>query len=121
MLEQSYLVTFLRDARKKVTSAGGSSRTITFADGGRLQLVPGLYANVEREMTGPDHPNFRLVLDAIEQPRALANQWQPVPRAADADQRRSLSAAARRVASARGGVAPFLRCVRCGGASRTST
>jgi lysophospholipase L1-like esterase len=72
LLEQSYLVNFLRDVRQHARSQLGG-RTITFADRGRLQLVPALYDNLDRR-TDPDHPAFRMTLDAVEQTRALAEQ-----------------------------------------------
>ncbi len=72
VLEQSYLVNLLHHASQKALAIGGD-RTIDFPDGGRLQLVPGLYARHDFEMT-PDHPNFRLVLDTVEQARALAER-----------------------------------------------
>jgi hypothetical protein len=72
LLMQSYLVTLLRDARRKV-SADLSGRTMSFADGSRLELAPAIYARNEL-MAQPDHPNFRLVLDAAERARALAEQ-----------------------------------------------
>jgi lysophospholipase L1-like esterase len=70
LLTQSYVITLLRDARRKVLSRV-TGRTIDFPDGGRLQLVPSLYADIE--MT-PDDPNFRLVLETVEQTRALAER-----------------------------------------------
>jgi lysophospholipase L1-like esterase len=72
VLQQSYLVSFLRYAPKKVLSRT-AGRTIDFPDGGRIQLVPALYADMAQH-TKPDNPNFRLVLDAVEQTRALAER-----------------------------------------------
>jgi lysophospholipase L1-like esterase len=72
LLERSYLVTLLRDARRNTLSRV-SSRTIGFPDGSRLQLAPAVYVSNER-LAQPEHPNFRLVLDAVEQTRALAEQ-----------------------------------------------
>ena len=72
LLEQSYLMTFLHYARNQVES-GFSNRTINFADGGQIQLAPTVYARGQF-MASPDHPNFRLVLDAVKQTRALAEQ-----------------------------------------------
>jgi lysophospholipase L1-like esterase len=70
LLMRSYLVTLLRDARKKVF-ARVSGRTMSFPDGSRLELAPAIYAS-NGLMARPDHPNFRLVLRAVEQTRALA-------------------------------------------------
>jgi lysophospholipase L1-like esterase len=72
MLEESYLVGFLRYARRNAV-ARVSARTIDFPDGGQLQLVPAYYADLEVQ-TKPDHPNFRMVLDAVERTRALAEK-----------------------------------------------
>jgi lysophospholipase L1-like esterase len=72
VLRQSYLVTFLRYARRNAVARVGA-RTIDFPDGGQLQLVPTLYADLE-DQTQPDGPNFRLVLDSAEQTRALAER-----------------------------------------------
>jgi SGNH hydrolase-like domain, acetyltransferase AlgX len=62
----------LRDARKRVGSQF-SGRTIDFPDGGRLQLAPAVYAS-NQALAQPDHPNFRMVVDAVERTRALAEQ-----------------------------------------------
>lgn len=70
LLERSYLASFLRDVRRR---SGSEGRTIEFADGGQLQLVPGLYARMA-DQTDTDHPNFRMVLDAVHQTRALAQR-----------------------------------------------
>ena len=70
--EQSYLINLLRSARSRALSSFGG-RTIDFPDGGRLQLAPAVYARNER-LAQPDHPNFGLVLEAVEQARALAEQ-----------------------------------------------
>jgi lysophospholipase L1-like esterase len=70
LLRQSYLVTFLRQIGDSLGSRF-SGRTIDFPDGGQLQLVPDVYA-VNELLARPEHPNFRLVLDAVEQTRALA-------------------------------------------------
>lgn len=72
LLERSYLVTFLRHVRKSA-SAQLDGRTITLSDGSRLQLVPTLYDDLER-LTDPEHPEFRMTLDAVKQTRALAEQ-----------------------------------------------
>jgi lysophospholipase L1-like esterase len=72
LLDQSYLAMLLRDARRSVGSQF-SGRTIDFPDGGRLQLAPAVYASNER-LAQPDHPNFRLVVDAVERTRALAER-----------------------------------------------
>ncbi len=72
LLEQSYLVMLLQHARRSVGSQFGG-RTIDFPDGGRLQLAPAVYAS-NQDLARPDHPNFRLVLDAVERTRALAER-----------------------------------------------
>jgi lysophospholipase L1-like esterase len=72
MLRQSYLAMFLRYTRKDMVSRV-NARTIDLPDGGQIQLVPDFYDVVER-LTQPGHPNFRLVLDTVEQARALAQQ-----------------------------------------------
>jgi lysophospholipase L1-like esterase len=72
MLQQSYLVTFLRYTRKNAASQV-NARTIDFPDGTRLQLVPTFYADLERQAK-PDHANFRMVLDAVNQTRKLARR-----------------------------------------------
>jgi lysophospholipase L1-like esterase len=70
LLEESYLLTLLQHARKRLGSQF-SGRTIDFADGGRLQLAPAVYAG-NQDLARPDHPSFRLVVDAVERTRALA-------------------------------------------------
>ena len=72
LLDQIYVATFLRYARQSLGSRLGG-RTIEFADGGQLQLAPAVYARNEI-LTQPDHDSFRLVLDAVEQTRALAEE-----------------------------------------------
>lgn len=72
VLKHSYLATFLLDARTGVVSSF-DGRTINFADGGRLQLAPAIYARNE-DLAQPDHPSFRLVVKAVEQTLALATQ-----------------------------------------------
>ena len=72
LLEQSYLAILLRDAGDRIHARMGG-RTIDFPDGGRLQLAPAAYANLER-VAQPDHPDFRLVLATVEQTRALAER-----------------------------------------------
>jgi lysophospholipase L1-like esterase len=72
LFEESYLVMLLRDARRSVGSQF-SGRTIDFPDGGRLQLAPAIYAR-NQALAQPDHPNFRLVVDAVERTRALAER-----------------------------------------------
>jgi lysophospholipase L1-like esterase len=72
LLDQSYLAMLLRDARRRVGSQF-SGRTIDFPDGGRLQLAPAVYAG-NQALAQPDHPNFRLVVDAVERTRALAER-----------------------------------------------
>jgi hypothetical protein len=72
LLEQSYAATFLRDARKSV-GWQLSGKTIDYPDGGQLQLVPAVYA-ANRELAQPAHPMFRLVIDAVDRTRALAER-----------------------------------------------
>jgi lysophospholipase L1-like esterase len=72
LLEQSYVVTFLRHARNTATSQL-SGTTIDFPDGAQLQLAPAIYARNE-ELAQPDNRSFRLVLDAVQRTRALAEQ-----------------------------------------------
>jgi lysophospholipase L1-like esterase len=72
LLEESYLATFLRYARRSLAAAY-SGRTIDFADGGQLQLVPAIYARNE-PLADPDHSSFRLVLEAVQRTRSLAEQ-----------------------------------------------
>jgi lysophospholipase L1-like esterase len=71
-LERSYLATFLRYARQNLGSRF-SGRTIDFPDGGRLQLVPAVYARNE-SLAQPSNPSFRLVLDAVRRTQALAQE-----------------------------------------------
>ncbi len=71
-LEQSYVVKFLRYARQNLGSRF-SGTTIDFPDGSRLQLAPAIYARNEH-MAQPGHHNFRLVLDAVSQTQALAEE-----------------------------------------------
>ena len=73
VLAQSYLVTLLRHARNKLRDWPFMVRTIDFADGSQMYLAPNFYAEMERQAK-PDHPNFRLALDAVEQTRALAER-----------------------------------------------
>jgi lysophospholipase L1-like esterase len=70
LLEQSYLVMLLRDARKRAASQL-TGKTIDLPDGGRLQLAPAIYAS-NQDLARPDHPNFRLVVDAVARTQALA-------------------------------------------------
>lgn len=72
LLRQSYLMTFLRYAKHSLGSRF-TGRTIDFPDGEQIQLAPGVYAGNEL-LAQPDHPNFRLVLDAVEQTRTLAER-----------------------------------------------
>jgi lysophospholipase L1-like esterase len=72
MLRESYVAVFLRYTRKDMVSRV-NARTLDLPDGGQVQLVPTFYDVVER-LTQPDHPNFRLVLDTVEQARALVEQ-----------------------------------------------
>lgn len=71
-LERSYVANFLRYARQALGSRF-SGRTIHFPDGGRLQLAPTVYARNER-LAQPSHHSFRLVLDAVRQAQALAEE-----------------------------------------------
>jgi lysophospholipase L1-like esterase len=70
LLEGSYLVTFLRGARRSLTSPV-AARTIELPDGGRVQLVPGL-SNAAKARLG--HPVFELVVDTIDEARAVSNR-----------------------------------------------
>jgi lysophospholipase L1-like esterase len=72
LLEDSYLVGFLRSAPARVNSRL-SGRTMELPGGGRLQLVPAIYDD-NAIMAQPDHPYFRLIIDAVERTRALAHQ-----------------------------------------------
>jgi lysophospholipase L1-like esterase len=71
-LDRSYLATFLRYARRNLGSRF-SGRTIDFPDGSRIQLVPALYARND-VLAQPNHPSFRLVLDAVRQTQALVQE-----------------------------------------------
>jgi lysophospholipase L1-like esterase len=70
LLEGSYLVTFLRGVRRSLTSPV-AARTIELRDGGRVQLVPGLS---DAENARPGHPVFELVVDTIDEARAVSNR-----------------------------------------------
>jgi hypothetical protein len=72
LLEQSYLVSFLRGARKSLISAVGDS-SIDFEGGRRIQLVPAVYRSAVR-MAHPGDPNFDLVIGTIERARDLTRQ-----------------------------------------------
>ena len=67
LLEASRLVTFLRGARKSLTSAVADS-TIDFGDGRRVQLVPTIFRS-EIDMAHPGDPAFELVMATIERAR----------------------------------------------------
>jgi hypothetical protein len=56
LLAQSYLVSFLRHVRQNQKSQLQGKR-ITFGDGSRLQLLPTLYGDLERQ-NNPAHPTF---------------------------------------------------------------
>jgi lysophospholipase L1-like esterase len=73
VLEQSYVVTLLRYAVKKLRDSSLSARTIDFPDGSQLYLSPGFYAAMERQVK-PDDPNFRTLLTAVNQIRDLAQR-----------------------------------------------
>jgi lysophospholipase L1-like esterase len=73
VLRRSYLATFLRDAYTRLRAPPSFGRTIDFPDGGQLELVPAFYADLERE-ANPDHANFRMALDAVNQTRELAQR-----------------------------------------------
>jgi hypothetical protein len=62
-------VTFVRYTLKNAVSLI-NARTVDLPDGGQVQLVPALVDSV----TKPGHPDFRLVLDTVEQTRVLAEQ-----------------------------------------------
>ena len=68
LLQRSYLVALSRQARDEF-----SGRTMEIPEVGRLQLAPAVYAR-NQELAQPDHPAFRLVIDAIERTRALAER-----------------------------------------------
>jgi lysophospholipase L1-like esterase len=70
LLEGSYLVTFLRGVRRSLTSPV-AARTIELRDGGRVQLVPGLS---DAAKARPGHPVFELVVDTIDEARAVSNR-----------------------------------------------
>ncbi len=72
LVERSYLVAFLRGARKSLTASVTDS-AIDFADGRRIQLVPTVYAP-SVGMAHPGDPTFDLVMRTIERARDLTRQ-----------------------------------------------
>lgn len=69
-LESSYLMTFLRETKRSFGSQF-AGRTFETADGSRLRLAPSIRrSNAERAR--PGHPDFELVMEAIEATRARA-------------------------------------------------
>ena len=70
LLEGSYLVAFLRGARKTLTSSV-AARTIELQGGSHVQLVPGLPRS---EKAHPGNPVFELVMDTVDQARTISNQ-----------------------------------------------
>jgi lysophospholipase L1-like esterase len=70
-LQQSYLLKFVGSLNDVVTPFSGE--TIDCGNGGRLRLVPGLYAS-RAKMAHPGDPSFELVMDTIEEAGVLTRQ-----------------------------------------------
>jgi lysophospholipase L1-like esterase len=64
-LESSYLMLFLREARK-AANAPFSGHTLTLAHGEKITLAPSTYAGNE-ELARPDHPDFIRAMQVIEE------------------------------------------------------
>lgn len=64
LLESSYAATAVRHALRALGSPY-ADRTLTFADGTRLQLAPTIYER-HAALARSDHPAFRLMLDELE-------------------------------------------------------
>jgi lysophospholipase L1-like esterase len=71
LLERSYVFGLLQSV-PTMMSARLSGRTIDLADG-RVRLAPSLQER-NRILAQPDHPYFRLVIDAVDRTRAMAAQ-----------------------------------------------
>jgi GDSL-like lipase/acylhydrolase family protein len=72
LLERSYLITFLRAARKSL-AASVAAGAIEFEDGRRVQLVPAVYQTAAKA-AHPGDPVFDLVLTTIERARDLTRE-----------------------------------------------
>jgi hypothetical protein len=70
-LQKSYLVKFVGSLNDVVSPFSGE--TIECGNGGRLRLVPGLYA-ARAKMARPGDPSFELVMDTIERAAAVTHQ-----------------------------------------------
>jgi hypothetical protein len=73
LLSRSYLVAVLREAIKDIRDPSFAGETMTFKNGGRLELVPGLAERIARE-ADPSNPYFRLTVDTVAKVRDIARQ-----------------------------------------------
>jgi hypothetical protein len=71
LLQKSYLFRFVGSLNDVVSPFSGE--TIDCGSGGELRLAPGLYAS-RAKMAHPGDPSFELVMDTIEQARALTRE-----------------------------------------------
>jgi hypothetical protein len=71
LAKHSYLIIYLRETWKTLRHVDGfRGKKLSFPDGGRLSLAPNILARATRSASS-EHPDFRLVLDAIEHTRRL--------------------------------------------------
>jgi hypothetical protein len=70
-LRKSYLLKFVGSLNDAVSPFSG--HTMDCGNGGRLRLVPELYAE-RANMAHPGNPSFELVMDTIEQARVLTHE-----------------------------------------------
>jgi lysophospholipase L1-like esterase len=74
VVESSYLVIYLREAWKLIRSPQKfKGKTLSFPDGGHLCFAPNIVARATRNAI-PGHPDFQLVLEAIERTRRLTEE-----------------------------------------------
>jgi hypothetical protein len=72
ILERSYLLTLMHEAWQLYQAPSPFwGRTLTLPDGSRLRLVPSILAS-NTAGAHPDHPDFQLVLQAVEDTQTLA-------------------------------------------------
>ncbi|HUP00985.1 MAG TPA: hypothetical protein VM737_05625 [Gemmatimonadota bacterium] len=72
LIRRSYLVASLRAVRNSLRSSF-SGRTVDFPGGGRLRLVPSIYA-ADARSARPGNPDFERVLGSVERARNLARE-----------------------------------------------
>jgi lysophospholipase L1-like esterase len=78
LLKRSYLFAFLNMLRASGAAYGGGVRTISFEDGSRLSLVPGLIEDLAQRAR-PEKQEFRLVMQTLERLQSLAREHGTTP------------------------------------------